>query len=241
VDSKDDYWSYYPTRFDVGRKFGVVVTPRGVWGQPSETIYLDGEVPYGPYVQSNFPYQTVYGTPFTATVTLWPNEEGDVVEDGVIQIMTEDGEMLAEGTSIDGRAEIPVPGDALPVGNTIVLASYLGTAQTPPAASRFYTSMWVDKIPSSVTTSLRTSVRYTSRATIGIAVEVAGVPNPTGELRIYDGSRRIAYAVLSSSDEGKRSILLPRLAKGYHYIKVVYSGTSVIESKTSVTRRIKSY
>ncbi len=70
---------------------------------------------------------------------------------------------------------------------------------------------------------------------------MAGVPAPTGKLRIYDGSKKIVYAVLASSARGKRSIVLPRLSKGYHYIKVVYSGSSVISGKTSRTLRIKSY
>jgi serine protease len=84
-------------------------------------------------------------------------------------------------------------------------------------------------------------VRYTSRATLSVGVNVPHIANPTGELRVYDGSRRIATATLYSSQLGKRTILLPRLSKGYHLIKVTYMGNSLITSKTSAVRGIKSY
>ncbi len=72
--------------------------------------------------------------------------------------------------SVDGRAEIPIPGNALPAGNTVLLAAYMGTTNTPPAASSLM-GVEILKAPSTITTSLRTSVRYTSRATITVTVK----------------------------------------------------------------------
>lgn len=222
---------------DVEKSLSVRVSPAsGVFAPVTAISPETIVVPDGPEVTMTplTPSTLRYGATATTTVTL---EDG--AEDGVVELRR-GSTVLASGTTVDRSVTLTVPGTKWVIGSNNVRAAYLGAGATNPASSAGST-VSVTKAISVVSTTLPTSVRYTSRATIGITVAVAGVPAPTGQLRIYDGSKKIVYAVLASSAGGKRSIVLPRLSKGYHYIKVVYSGSSVISGDTSITRRIKSY
>ena len=84
------------------------------------------------------------------------------------------------------------------------------------------------------------TVSRKKRAKLTVAVRVAGVTHPTGQLRVYDGSKRIATVNLSSTGAGRRVVLLPLLKKGKHRIKTVYVGTTDITGRTSSTRTVTS-
>ncbi len=193
-----------------------------------------GPVPAGPEVTlTGLPSTVKYGVGATATVTVAGGGAG-VIE------LRRGSTVLASQATDDGTAELTIDGTKWAAGSNRIRAAFVPSGAAP-AASSVGVPVTVTKASSAVTTSLRSSIRYTSRATIGITVTVPNVPKPTGQLRIYDGSKKIVYATLSSAANGKRSILLPRLSKGYHNIKVVYSGTDVISGKTSIIERIKSY
>jgi serine protease len=227
--------TYYPTREDVGQTISVRMRPDNEeFRSFSSTSDPTGTVPDGPDVTlTGLPPTVTYGVGATATVTVGGGGAG-VIE------LRRGSTVLASQVTDDGSADLPIDGTKWVAGSNRIRAAFVPSGAAP-AASSVGVPVTVTKASSAVTTSLRSSIRYTSRATIGITVTVPNVPKPAGQLRIYDGSKKIVYATLSSAANGKRSILLPRLAKGYHNIKVAYSGTDGISGKTSVIERIKSY
>lgn len=228
--------TYYPTRDDIDATLSVQLGPTtAAFAKLTTTSVQTEAVPDGPAVtMTGLPSTLKYGVDATTTVTV---KDGDTPVDGLVELRRGSTTLASGQTDENGVATIAIAGTQWVAGSNLIRAAFVGT----PAASSEGVDVAVTKASSSVTTSLPTSVRYTSRATIGITVKVAGVPKPTGQLRIYDGSKKIVYAVLASSANGKRSIVLPRLSKGYHNIKVVYSGNSVISPKTSRVRKIRSY
>lgn len=88
-------------------------------------------------------------------------------------------------------------------------------------------------------TVLPTTVASTSQASIAITVGATGV-TPTGPLAVFDGTTQIATSALYSTSGGKRTIKLPKLAKGVHKITVVYGGSTNVKTSTSVVRSITS-
>lgn len=228
--------TYYPTRADdVGKHLSVRMrSATAAFSMFGETSAQTEAVPDGPVVTlAGLPTSTKYGQGATASVTVAGGGDG-VVE------LRRGSTVLASQVADGGTAQLTIDGTKWAAGSNRIRAAFIPSGATP-AASSDGVPVLVTKASSSVTTSLRTSIRHTSRATIGITVTVPNVAKPTGQLRIYDGSKKIVYATLSSSAGGRRSILLPRLSKGYHNIKVVYSGSSVIAPKTSKSRKIRSY
>lgn len=229
--------TYYPTRDDVGNALSVRMSPTtAAYSTFSTTSEPTVPVPDGPEVtMTGLPSTVTYGVGATATVTV---KAGDVPVDGMVELRR-GSTVLASQATTGGTAVIPISGLKWVAGTNVVRAAFVGSDS---AASSDRSSVAVSKaVTSSVSRSLPTSVRYTSRATLTVGVNVPNVPNPTGELRVYDGSRRIVTTMLYSSQHGKRSILLPRLSKGYHLIKVTYMGNSLITAKTSAVRGIRSY
>jgi serine protease len=87
---------------------------------------------------------------------------------------------------------------------------------------------------SATATSLPKSVSRKKRATL--KVSVSGPVPVTGKVQVFDGRKRLTTRTLS---KGKVTVLLPRLKKGRHTIKVVYSGSTFLTGSTS-TRTITS-
>jgi serine protease len=229
--------TYYPTREDVGAALSVRMSPTtAAFSTFSTTSEPTVPVPDGPEVtMTGLPSTVTYGVGATATVTV---KAGDVPVDGVVELRRGSTVLASQATDGDGTTEIPISGLKWVAGTNVIRAAFVGSE----SASSDGASVAVSKaVTSSVSRSLPTSVRYTSRATMSVAVNVPRVPNPTGELRVYDGSRRIVTTTLYSSQLGKRTILLPRLSKGYHLIKVTYMGNPLITAKTSAVRGIRSY
>lgn len=228
--------TYYPTRDDVGKALSTRISSGtaayAMFGSTSAPV----SVPDGPEVtMTGLPASVTYGVGATATVTV---KNGDVPVDGVVELRRGSTVLASQPTS-GGTAEITIAGSKWVAGTNVVRAAFVGSDS---AASSVGTPVAVSKaVTSSVARSVPSRVRYTSRATLVVEVRVPNVPNPTGELRVYDGSRRIVTSALYSTYGGKRSILLPRLSKGYHLIKVTYMGNSVITAKSSTARGVTSY
>ncbi|KAA1397350.1 S8 family serine peptidase [Aeromicrobium ginsengisoli] len=229
--------SYSPTRDDVGHTFSVRIAP-GTYAFARFTSMSEPTVPVadGPTVtMTGLPETFRYGSTQTVTVTA---KDGDVPADGMVEIRR-GTVVLAKGATTNGVATIAIPGTAWLRGQNAVRAAFVG-ADSAASSSKSYPDVLI-ALPTSVSTSLPTSVRYTSRATLVMKVNVPGVLAPTGPVRVYDGSKRIVSTVLYSSQKGTRSILLPRLSKGYHDIKVSFGGDQYVANKVSAVRRIRSY
>ena len=53
---------------------------------------------------------------------------------------------------------------------------------------------------------------------------------PTGKIKIFDGKRKVKTIKLKAKKKGKITFKMPRLRKGVHKMKVVYSGNKKIKS-----------
>lgn len=133
-----------------------------------------------------------------------------------------------------GWAPRTLSGTALPAGTYSVRTQYAGRWSSQAE------KVFISKARSSVSQSIASTVSRRQKAKITVTVKVAGVPSPTGQLRVYDGKKRISTVNLSSTGLGKRVVTLPRLSKGKHRIKTVYVGTSNITGTTSSTRTVTS-
>lgn len=223
---------------DIGTAISVRLAPVGVFAPITSTSAGTPPVQQGPAVTlTGLPASTTYGVDATARVVV---DDGAAVPGAVVELRR-GSSVLGTGTTDEtGAVDIPIAGTKWAGGTNTIRAAFVGT-EARPAASSTSQTVTVARAASAVTTKLATSIRSTWHAHLGVTVTVPGVANPTGALTVYDGSRKIVSTALSSTGGGKKTITLPLLSKGYHHIKVVYAGSSVISSKTSISRTIRSY
>lgn len=232
--------TYIPTASDVGSKFAVRITPSVLaYSQLAKVTQETDVVPDGPEVTMTplTPSTLRYGATATTTVTL---EEG--TQDGVVELRRGNA-VLASGTTVDGAVTLTVPGTGWVIGDNAIRAAYLG-AGTTSLASSVPSIAVVSKALSSITWSLPTTVKKASRAKLYVKVRATGVPTTqmTGTIKVYKGSTRIYTFSLSTSHKGVRTVYLPTFSsRGTYKIKVVYSGNTYVNGKTSSTRTIKVY
>lgn len=93
------------------------------------------------------------------------------------------------------------------------------------------TSITVAKLASRTAFSMPSKVKKSKRVTMKVKVAVPGL-RPTGTIKVYDGRKRIAAKRLYAKNRGTVSIRLPKLRKGKHTIRVVYSGSSQAKGST---------
>ncbi len=231
---------FWVRRSDIGKTITVTVQPDQTVEPFTATSAPSVAVPDAPWVTMTGKSLT-YGDPFTTTVTVTKDPERLVpADDGTVQIRTTAGKLLGTGQVVGGTAQVVILGDKYTSNPTDLYASYRGPAAADAAGSPFV-RIGVGRAHSTTTSTLRTSVRSTSRATLGVTVKVPNISKPTGLLRVYDGSNYLGGSPLYASQNGTRTILLPRLRKGYHNIRVVYAGIPLIWGSEAPIRRIKSY
>src|SRR5690606_5392129 len=99
--------------------------------------------------------------------------------------------------------------------------------------SIFHQSTVLVKSTSRTAVSMPKRVKKSKRVRIRVKVTAPYV-RPTGVIRVYDGKKRIAVKKLKAKNRGSLRITLPKLKKGKHRIRVVYSGNGkVFASKRS--------
>jgi hypothetical protein len=131
-----------------------------------------------------------------------------------------------------GKVTVTIPAQL--VGRHTITARYSGDSSLLSASKS--ATLTVSKALAKVTaTPVDSSVTASERASVRITVTAAGLTGPTGELRVYDGWKRVATATLLGWHQGKRTVTLPRLAPGKHTIRVVYSGSSQIAKASATT------
>lgn len=100
----------------------------------------------------------------------------------------------------------------------------------------------VAKWSSKVAFSMAKKVKKSQRAKL--RVKVVAQSRPLGSIRVYDGSKRIATKKIKAKYAKKRKasvvITLPKLRKGKHRIRVVYSGTAKIHAASSKRKLVRS-
>ena len=192
-------------------------------------------LPQGPPVTlTGLPTSTTYGVADSVTVTV--GAPGTPVE-GPVELRR-GNTVLASGTAVAGTVDLAVPGTAWIAGTNGIRAVFAGNG-TDHAASSLTQNVAVAKATSTVATKVPTSVKKTAKASITVWVRVPGVPGMTGEVRVYDGTKKLGSWWYSATDLGNKTFSLPVISKtGKHYIKVTYVGTGNISGKTSATKTL---
>ncbi|MFC5678438.1 amidase family protein [Aeromicrobium endophyticum] len=96
------------------------------------------------------------------------------------------------------------------------------------------------KIASAVSFKLSSSsIKAGKNGKVTVAVKASGVSGPLGTIRVKKGSKTLKTVTFRAKDKGKRTFTLPKLGKGKHRLKVVYSGGGDVKGKTSTTRTLR--
>lgn len=137
----------------------------------------------------------------------------------------------ADGTAISGATGVTLALTAALVGRSITFESTATRgSDTLTVASGAYGPVLAAPIvrtyskPPKFTLTLRPTSRRSGRATVVVARATTARPVPTGTVRVTitkAGSRRTITAKLSA---GRRTVILPRLAKGTWRVRVSYLG-----------------
>jgi len=101
----------------------------------------------------------------------------------------------------------------------------------------FHRATVVPKTASKTRFSMPGKVKKSKRVTIKVKVAASYV-RPTGTVRVYDGTKRIATKRLYAKNRGAVKVKLPKLKKGKHRIRVVYAGSAKVSasSRSKVVR-----
>lgn len=83
-----------------------------------------------------------------------------------------------------------------------------------------------------VTLAMPKRVKRTKRARLVVRV-AAPLLQPTGTIRVFDGKKRIASKRLTATSKGRVAVKLPKLRKGKHRIRVIYSGNGLATSASA--------
>jgi uncharacterized delta-60 repeat protein len=150
--------------------------------------------------------------------------------------VTLDGKKLATvAVAASGTATVALPSD-LAVGSHTLAASYAGEVGVDGSEASSTFSVTKAASTSAVTLS-KTSVNTANPATATVTVTAPGTPSayqPTGSVKIYEGSKEIASATLKAADKGKVTVSLPKLKASSTTVKAVYAGdASVTGSEAS--------
>ncbi|WP_313405537.1 S8 family serine peptidase [Aeromicrobium sp.] len=98
----------------------------------------------------------------------------------------------------------------------------------------FHQSSIVVKSKSRTVLVMPKRVKKSKRVRVRVKVTAPYV-RATGVIRVFDGRKRIAVKKLKAKNRGSVRITLPKLKKGKHRIRVVYSGSG----KVTASKRIK--
>lgn len=157
------------------------------------------------------------------------------------------GKVLVKLGSWSKTVLIPVRGSAavvLPKTASVnvykVTVTYAGTSVV--AGSAGSATLKVVRAKSGTSLALaKAKVKKTQRARVVVRVALPGVKAPlyaTGTVRVYDGTKLVKTYALKSANKGTVSLLLPKLPRGSHRLKVVYGGTSNTVGSTSSVRTL---
>lgn len=126
-----------------------------------------------------------------------------------------------------GQAKVTLPRNLRP-GTHQVAVRYDGADGV--LASSAATTLTVVRTKPAVTWQLgdrRITTRQTPLVRVYATIPGAAGLHPSGQVVIKDGARVIKVATLRSTDKGRLSIRLPRLARGTHHLRIELSPTAL--------------
>ncbi|MTB88154.1 S8 family serine peptidase [Aeromicrobium senzhongii] len=140
------------------------------------------------------------------------------------------------GTGATYRVVAADLGRTLTVRDTVASGPFAGASRAAsvdvpvaPTPTPKPTPQPVAKVKATVRMSVPSKVKRTKRVPVTVRIAARGV-RPTGTVRVYDGRKRLATRKLQAKHGGSLRITLPKLKKGKHRIRVVYSGSATVRS-----------
>ncbi len=140
-----------------------------------------------------------------------------------------------DGVAIEGATSATYTVVAQDAGSAVsVVVTATADGFTPGTAES--ASVAVQKASSSISGSLNRTFSFGGGNLTYTATVAASGLVPTGDVYVYDGSRRIASAVLETDDAGRVTIALPKLSRGIHLISARYAGSTSIGGSLAFPR-----
>jgi hypothetical protein len=167
------------------------------------------------------------GYTLTADPGTWTTSDGNGAQDSFSYQWLRNGTAIAGATGQTYKVAALDSGRTLSVRVTAIKSGYPNAAATSPGGP-------VAKAASRTTEALAKSRIRKTRHGVVYARVTAPSPIPiTGTLRVYDGSKLLKSVTLSASNGGRKTITLPLLKRGRHYIWVKYLGNTQLTSSYS--------
>lgn len=176
------------------------------------------------------PASSYWGRAYAVTVTV----TGAGANGGTVVVKKGTTVLATKTLDADGVITLPVAGTRLAPGTHTLSVTYGGTAQTLP--SQTTRAIRILQAPSVTYGKLAaTTIKRTTYPKITARVAATSVPVAylTGTFTVYDGAKIIKRVTLKAANLGKLTVTLPRLAKGTHKIRVLYSGNGYVARSAS--------
>jgi hypothetical protein len=143
------------------------------------------------------------------------------------------GSAISGATGTSYHVQAADGGQHLSVRVTATITGFAPGVATSP-------QMTVAKLTSTTTaTLLGKTIRKSAHGKVSVSVTGSGVSHATGTLKVKQGKKVLTTVNLKSSNNGRRTITLPKLGKGKHRLKIVYGGSSTVRGSTSKTVTLK--
>ena len=127
-----------------------------------------------------------------------------------------------------GVATFTIPAGSLPVGGTVLTATYSGDANLLPGAKAF--TVTVTKAGSNTKADVKPDhPKKNQKVTLTVKVTGANGVEATGQVKVIVDGDTVAT---KSLDNGKLKLNLGKFAKGKHKVRVIYLGSSTVEGST---------
>lgn len=145
---------------------------------------------------------------------------------------------LRNGSAILGETGSTYVAQAADAGRTLtvrVAASRSGYAPGSATTS----GLAIKKMSTKTVAALvKKTVKAGTNALLKITLKGSGA-QPSGAVKVYDGSKLLKKYSIRSSDNGKRTVKLPKLKAGTHKIKAKYAGGTAFIGSTSKVVTLK--
>jgi hypothetical protein len=139
---------------------------------------------------------------------------------------------LRDGAAISGATASTYVVKATDAGRTVALRVTATRAGYLPGSATT-SGLQVAKMSTITKAALvKKTIKKGTRALLKITLTGSGA-KPAGPVKVFDGKRLLKTYTIRTSDNGARTVKLPRLKPGVHKIKAVFGGSSAFTGSTS--------
>jgi hypothetical protein len=139
---------------------------------------------------------------------------------------------LRDGSAISGATASTYVAKAADAGRTVAVRVTATRAGYLPGSATT-SGLQVAKMSTlTKATLLKKTIKQGTKGLIKITLKGSGA-KPAGPVKVFDGKRLLKTYTIRSSDNGVRTVKLPKLKAGVHKIKAVFGGSSAFTGSTS--------